>query len=235
MLEHNFVILWGGDMKKRNYIDESSMTDDQFQKTASFLYDRFKQESRDKKYASIKQILSFLGMGATIATAFIAPNAAGAIGKAFFSPSFSHDPDGWKRFHKGYLKQSLKRLEMQKLVKYAVEDGQDVVMITQRGKMKILKYSLEKLEVKKPDSWDQKWRVVIYDIPTRDKGLQLVIRDALKAMGFYQMQESVYLFPYPCLDEVEFLRSFYAAGSMVKYLLVTKLEDDQPYRQYFGL
>lgn len=101
--------------------------------------------------------------------------------------------------------------------------------------MKILKYSLEKLEVKKPDSWDQKWRVVIYDIPTRDKGLQLVIRDALKTMGFYQMQESVYLFPYPCYDEVEFLRSFYAAGSMVKYLLVTKLEDDQPYRQYFGL
>jgi hypothetical protein len=54
-------------------------------------------------------------------------------------------------------------------------------------------------------------------------------------MGFYQMQESVYLFPHPCYDEVEFLRSFYGVGAMVKYLLVTKLEDDALYRQYFGV
>ncbi|MBI3342623.1 hypothetical protein HY032_00505 [Candidatus Gottesmanbacteria bacterium] len=129
----------------------------------------------------------------------------------------------------------MRRLEAQKLIKYAVVEGQDVVTITKEGKTKILKYALENLEVKKPQSWDGRWRVVIYDIPVRDRSLQWVIRDALKTMGFYQMQESVYLFPHPCYDEVEFLRSFYGVGAMVKYLLVTKLEDDAPYRQYFGV
>ncbi|MEK9143811.1 MAG: hypothetical protein AAB481_04265 [Patescibacteria group bacterium] len=222
-------------MVKRSFVKESSMSDEQLQKTASFLYERYKKDERERKYASVRHILTYLGIGATIATAFVSPNAAGAIAKMFYSPSFSYDPNGWKRYNKGYLRQSLRRLEAQKLVKYVSLDGQDVVTITKEGKKKILKYTLEHLEVKKPESWDENWRVVIYDIPARDRSLQLVIRDALKAMGFYQMQESVYLFPYPCYDEVEFLRSFYGVGDMVKYLLVTKLEDDAPYRQYFGV
>jgi len=222
-------------MAKRNFVKESSMSDKQLQKTASFLYERYKKDERERTYASIKHILTYLGIGATIATAFVSPNAAGAIAKMFYSPSFSYDPEGWKRYNKGYLRQSLRRLEAQKLIKYAVVDGQALITITKEGKTKVLKYALENLEVKKPQSWDGKWRVVIYDIPARDRSLQLVIRDALKAMGFYQMQESVYLFPHPCYDEVEFLRSFYGVGAMVKYLLVTKLEDDAPYRQYFGV
>ncbi len=222
-------------MAKRNFVKESSTSDEQFQKTASFLYVRYKQDERERTYASVKHILTYLGIGATIATAFVSPNAAGAIAKTFFSPSFSYDPEGWKRYNKGYLRQSLRRLEAQKLVQYAVADGQDIVTITKEGKTKILKYALENLEIKKPKVWDGKWRVVIYDIPARDRSLQWVIRDALKSMGFYQMQESVYLFPYPCYDEVEFLRSFYGVGAMVKYLLVTKLEDDTSYREYFGV
>ena len=222
-------------MTRRNFIKESPLSEEQFQKTASFLYERYTKDEQEKAYASVKRILTYLGTGATIATAFIAPNVAGAIAKTFFSPSFSYDPDGWKRYHKGYLRQSLRRLEVQKLVEYAVVDGQEAIVITKEGKTKILKYTLENLEVKKPKRWDGKWRVVIYDIPSRHRSLQLVIRDALKAMGFYQMQESVYLFPYPCFDEVEFLRSFYGVGAMVKYLLVTELEDDAPYRKYFGV
>ncbi|MBI3955950.1 hypothetical protein HY339_01690 [Candidatus Gottesmanbacteria bacterium] len=222
-------------MVKRNFVKESAMSDEQLQKTASFLYERYKKDERERTYASVKHILTYLGIGATIATAFVSPNAAGAITKMFYSPTFSYDPEGWKWHNKGYLRQSLRRLEAQKLIKYAVVDGQALITITKEGKTKVLKYALENLEVKKPQSWDGKWRVVIYDIPARDRSLQLVIRDALKAMGFYQMQESVYLFPYPCYDEVEFLRSFYNAGSMVKYLLVTKLEDDTLYREYFGV
>lgn len=222
-------------MAKRNFVKESIMSDEQFQKTASFLYARYKQDGQERTYASVKHILTYLGIGATIATAFISPNAAGAIAKIFFSPSFSYDPEGWKKHNKGYLRQSLRRLEAQKLVQYAVVDGHEVITITKEGKTKILKYALDRLEVKKPKSWDEKWRVVIYDIPARDRSLQLVIRDALKAIGFYQMQKSVYLYPHPCYDEVEFLRLYYGVGAMVKYLLVTKLEDDAPYRQYFGI
>lgn len=222
-------------MAKRNFVKESVMSDEHFQKTASFLYARYKEDEKERAYASIKRILTYLGMGATIATAFVAPNVAGAIGKTFFSPPFSYDPEGWERYNKSYLRQSLRRLEAGKLIERSVVDGQDVITITKDGRKKVLKYALEQLEVKKPKSWDGNWRVVIYDIPARDKGLQLIIRDALKTIGFYQMQESVYLFPYPCYDEVEFLRSFYGAGSMVKYLLVTKLEDDASYRDYFGV
>jgi len=231
------VILWysSDDMGKRSFIAEATLSDEQFQKTASFLYARYRKDVTAKRYASVKQVLTYVGMGATIATAFVAPNAAGAIAKMFIDTSFSHDSDRWKRFNTSYLRQSLKRLESAKFIEYGRENGQEIVKITKEGKTKVLKYAFEHLEIKKPSAWDGKWRIVIYDIPQRDKSVQWVIRDALKAMGFYQMQKSVYLCPYPCYDEVEFVRSFYNIGNMVKYLLVTKLEDDTPYREYFGV
>lgn len=222
-------------MGKRSFIAEATLSDEQFQKISSFLYARYKDEVWAKRYASVKHILTYVGMGATIATAFVAPNAAGAITKTFFDTRYSHDPERWKRYNASYLRQSLRRLEQSKLIEYGKAGDQEVVKITQYGKTKVLKYALEHLETKKPGVWDGKWRVVIYDIPLRDKSIQWVIRDALKSMGFYQMQKSVYICPYPCYDEVEFVRSFYNIANAVKYLLVTKLEDDAPYREYFGV
>ncbi len=61
------------------------------------------------------------------------------------------------------------------------------------------------------------------------------MREALKSIGFFMIQESVYIIPYPCYKEVEFLFFFYGVGNYLKYLLVERLEDDTPYRVYFGL
>lgn len=50
-----------------------------------------------------------------------------------------------------------------------------------------------------------------------------------------RLQKSVYLYPYPCHDELEFLRQYFDVGEAVLYLTVRFVESEEVYRQYFGL
>lgn len=108
-------------------------------------------------------------------------------------------------------------------------------MLTKNGKRRILKYSLDELTIEKPNSWDGRWRLVIYDVPKSKKYLRDVFRGTLKNLGFYQLQESVWLYPFPCEPQVTFLREYYDVGGEVVYVVASELEDDAPYRTYFNL
>lgn len=205
----------------------------QVEALAKLLYEKAKQEKRDKVYASTKTVLSLLGMGVTIAAALIVPKATSALINTF---SQGESPwNDWKKFNLSYLRQTLRRLQRQKMVEIKDINGKQQITITQKGKTRILEYSLDELEITKPKMWDKKWRVVIYDIPNRKKYLQELMRETLKNLGFLAIQESVYIVPYPCYKEIEFLRECYHVGPYIKYLLVDKLEDDSVYKTYFGL
>ena len=50
--------------------------------------------------------------------------------------------------------------------------------------------------------WDKKWRVVIFDIPEELRSARKRLRGRLKHFGFFQLQKSVFVFPYPCEKEL---------------------------------
>lgn len=141
----------------------------------------------------------------------------------------------WKRFNLGYLRQILKRLKQQKIVKEDIQNGQPVVILTEKGKTRYLKYQLQNMILDKPPKWDGRWRLIIYDIAKYKKKVQEVFRETLKSMKFLKLQNSVYLTPYPCGDEIEFLRQFYGIGDEVLILTVSSLENESAYKEYFNL
>lgn len=212
---------------------QNTNSEKQIETLARLLYEKVKQENKNKVYASAKTVLSLLGMGITIAAAFVAPKVAPTLINTFWKEE--NEWGKWKQFNLGYLLQTLRRLRKQKLVEIKDINGKQQIIITQKGKTRILEYSLDELEVTKPKAWDKKWRVVIYDIPNRKKYLQELMRETLKNLGFLAIQESVYIIPYPCYKEIEFLREYYYVGPYIKYLLVANLEDDSVYKTYFGL
>lgn len=211
----------------------SEKQEKQIETLANLLYQKARQDKEDKIYASAKTVLSLLGMGITIAAAFAAPKAAPALINTFWKEE--DEWRKWKQFNLGYLLQTLRRLQKQKLVEIKDINGKQRITITQKGKTRILEYAVDELEITKPKTWDKKWRVVIYDIPNRKKYLQELTRETLKNLGFLAIQESVYIIPYPCYKELEFLREYYHVGPYIKYLLVDKLEDDSAYKTFFGL
>jgi len=210
-------------------------SDDRLQTLSDLVVRQAEQERRHKRYASVRHVLGILGTGAVLGLSlFVAPTAV-MLAKPFLDARREKEREEWKQFNESYLKRTIRRMQKEKLVKIAQRDGEQVVELTKHGKQRIIKYSLDNLSIEKSPSWDGRWRLVLYDVPHRRKVLRDIFRHALKGLGFYQLQESVWLYPYPCEQQITFLREFYGVGGEVLYVVATKLEDDGPYRTYFGL
>lgn len=208
------------------------LPDTSIEKICTILTKQFEKGKQESKYARVKQVLALLGKGTLLLAAFLAPKSA-----TIFLPLVkeSSDWDTWKQFNPSYLKRTLKRLERQKEVETSVENGRQIIRLTKNGKRKILKYSLDSIFIDKPKKWDGKWRLVLYDIPSGDRKISEFVRETLKRLGFYQIQESVYILPYACFNQIEFLRQYCGLGNKVQYMLVEDIENDSAYKTYFGL
>jgi len=209
-------------------------SDEKIVKLASLLEKQMREEKRDNQYASVKNVLTILGAGAVLSMSFIAPPILLAA-KPFLDAKREDDYESWKQFNSYYLKRTIRRLQKQKLVKIQEHDGDQVVTLTKNGKRRILKYSLGDLTIDKQKNWDGKWRLVLYDVSNNRRVLRDLFREMLKSLGFYQLQESVWIYPYPCENQISFLREYYGVGNEVIYVVAKKLEDDTPYRTYFGV
>lgn len=216
--------------EKQSYIALPS--DESIARISDILIKQLQERQRQSKYAPVKEVLSILGKGAMLSAIILAPKSASLF------LSFSQDsPDykQWKHYNVSYLRRTLRRLEQQKSVEITKEGNTEVIRLTQEGRQKILKYSLDTIAIDKPKRWDGKWRLVLYDVPRKEDYARDLIREALRAMGFYSIQESVYVYPYPCKDQVTFLREYYVLGRYVQYMLVDTIEDDEVYKTYFDL
>lgn len=201
-------------------------------KICNILTEQSEKEKCESKYAGVKQVLTLLGKGAVLTAALLTPKSATILLPLVKESS---DWDVWKQFNPSYLQRTLKRLERQKEVEVAEENGQQIIRLTRNGKRKILKYSLDSVTIGKPKRWDGKWRLVLYDIPSGSRKISELIRETLKRLGFYQIQESVYILPYPCFNQIEFLRQYYGLGNKVQYMIVEDIENDSAFKTYFGL
>jgi hypothetical protein len=219
-------------IKKLNSTHIPFPSDETLRNISLILIKQSEHQQRKAKYAPIKEVLALIGRGAIISSALLSVNGAASIAKLLEE---SPDWDSWKRYNVSYLQRTLRRLAAQKHVEVAEKDGESIVYLTKLGKRKVLKYSQNTIKIDKPDRWDGKWRLVMYDVPSSRRELSELLRQALRNLGFYKMQESVYVYPYPCFDQIEFLREYYALGDIVQYMLVDKIENDEAYMIYFGL
>ncbi len=116
-------------------------------------------------------------------------------------------------------------------------EGYDVrIALTKEGKKQAGKYQIDDLEIEKPKKWDKKWRVVIFDIPNASRMIRDIFRRKLKEFGFYPLQQSVWIYPYSCQEEIKLLREFFGLNKkQIQVLEISKLEDDSFLRKIFKL
>lgn len=179
-----------------------------------------------ERYPYVKEILLILAAGTLISAALVMPGVA-----KLFTPSVWNGK-GYKRYRLG---QSLKRLKKQKLIEVAETKDGPVVRITENGMTRALTYKLDEMQVKRRESWDKKWRIVIFDIPEGKRRLRDEFRERLKQLGFFQLQKSVFVHAFPCADEVEFLRQIYGVDVDATTILATKIEGEEKLRDFFKI
>lgn len=183
-------------------------------------------EKEEKRKARIKEILTVLAGGAVFGLSLMIPTAPMVLAPFIIDR---------KKYDQSTFNQSIDRLETQKLVEIVEEGDQTLVRITDKGRIRALRYKLSEIQVKKPKVWDKKWRIVIFDIPEKYKRMREIFRDHLKMMGFYMLQKSVWVHPYPCESEIEFLRQIYNVGINVTYILAQRIENEDDLKKHFNL
>lgn len=180
-------------------------------------------------YSVNKGILLLLAFGALAAVAVMAPNALQII-KLFQK----RDPR-LRKYRPNSIRKSFRRLEDQKLISIQEENGQLIIRLTEKGRTRALKYKIEDMKIPVPKIWDKKWRLVMFDIPNRKTLARDVLRDKLKELGFYKLQKSIWIYPYECKNEIDFIKEIYEVSPYVKMAVVEKIDDEEKYLSFFNL
>lgn len=142
----------------------------------------------------------------------------------------------WKKINERNLRIAIKNLYKSKLIDYKEnKDGTVKIVLTESGKNKILKYDIDKVKIKKPAQWDKLWRLVVFDIP-EDKNLgRKALVAKLKELGFYPMQKSVFIHPYECKDEIDFITEIFELAPYVRFLRVKDIDIELDLKKRFHL
>ena len=142
----------------------------------------------------------------------------------------------WKEIDRRALHAAIQKLYRSKLVErkeYA--NGVTRLVINEAGRKKALVYNKEVIQIKKTHHWDSLWRVVMFDIPEDKKKARDALSTKLKQMGMRSVQKSVFISPYPCKDEVDFIIELFNIRPYVRFLVVKEIDTDLELRHTFDL
>ncbi|MFA5937028.1 MAG: hypothetical protein WC822_04075 [Candidatus Paceibacterota bacterium] len=145
-------------------------------------------------------------------------------------------PKEWKKENRQAYERAINSLYASHLIeeKYH-KDGTTTLILSENGKQKALRFNIDKLEIKKPIKWDGKWRIIMFDIPEKLRRLRDSLRLHFREIGLIELQKSVFVYPYPCSEEIEFILEFYNARKYVRFILAEKVDNGLHLKNRFNL
>ena len=142
----------------------------------------------------------------------------------------------WGKINRKELSRAIRKLYTSKLIHYAeLPDGSTEVVLTREGREAALRYKLDKLTIPKPANWDSKWRIILFDIPERLKALRDTLRQQLLKMGCVALQKSVFVHPYECRNEIDFVIEIFGARRYVRFIEATAIDNELHLKKKFRL
>lgn len=180
-----------------------------------------------KKGELAKEILKGLAIGGLIVASFALPNLPQVF--SFFGIKSPRD-----RYR---IKQSLKNLCDNKFIDIYEKNNEMVVKITEKGNKKILKYKFDEMKLIRPKKWDGCCRIISFDIPERYKKERDALTWKLKDMELYPLQKSVFICPFECRDEIDFIGEFYGVRKFIHHFVAQEIDeiDKELLKRYYNL
>lgn len=162
----------------------------------------------------------------------------GQVGEAtgYFSWPLEYT-EAWRRKQLGrtYKKQLYNTYDHAKrkgLVRVISKNGKKFLLLTEKGQLEML---LIKARLPKPNKWDGKWRIAVFDIPEEARDRRNRLRNLLKQNNYIKLQNSVFINPYPLNREAI---SYLKKTGLISYIRLIKAEeidDDRDLKKKFGL
>ena len=188
-----------------------------------------------------KEILKYLLLAGVISVAASSPYFALHLTKNIgkqknYNAKIDISSRARYKHNKRKITDAFSYLKKRGFIEVKKENHDTQIALTKEGRKRAGKYKIDDLEIKRPRKWDEKWRLVIFDIPNSQSIKRNAFRRKLKELGFYSLQKSVWAHPFSCGEEVNLLREFLGLDKkQIQVLLVDKIETDSPLRKAYKL
>jgi hypothetical protein len=177
-----------------------------------------------------KGLLALLLVAGAITITAVAPNVFAAFGRSGIFRKY---------FRSGKLSVELKRGSSRAYWRYRkIGEGEYRVSLTSEGRQAALRAEMRKLKLSRQPKWDGKWRVVIFDVSRKHDSERAILRRKLEEIGMVRIQDSVFVYPYPCTEETMFWASLLNISAGVQVLesrFLTGTDLEKSLRRKFGL
>jgi DNA-binding transcriptional regulator PaaX len=128
------------------------------------------------------------------------------------------------------IKRMLRRLKLQGLIKYDEEDESSPILLTEKGFIRHIKTNFLNFKGKR---WDHLWRMILFDIPEKAK-TRKAFQKTLKSIGCYQLQKSVYAYPFECKDDIlRIAAQIHSSRYVMVYTVPNLGPHEKPAREYY--
>ena len=130
---------------------------------------------------------------------------------------------------------ALTSLEKRKFVRFVKSDDKVKPVLTKAGIREARILSLDDVKIIKPTEWDKKWTVVSFDVPEKIRFKRNALRGHLKRLDFFEIHQSLFLYPYPCQDEIRYIAHHLDIDDCVHIIIASKLDHEQEIKKHFEL
>ncbi len=142
----------------------------------------------------------------------------------------------WEAINQRSLAHSIKSLYQSKLIDYKENsDGTVSLILTENGRKKALRYDLDNIKISRPARWDGFWRMVIFDIPENSREGRGALAAKLKQIGFFPIQKSVFIYPFECKNEIDFIVEVFNLRPFVRFIVIKEIDVDLDLKNKFRL
>ncbi|HLB95728.1 MAG TPA: hypothetical protein VJK26_02370 [Patescibacteria group bacterium] len=165
-----------------------------------------------------KEIIKLIGIGTVVISSLALPNLP-----IILKPFLNSRPNGvWEL---------IKKLNQKKIINL----GGEKVKLTTRGRQLLQKIKMGEIEISRPKKWDGVWHLVSYDIPNNLNKERDYFRSVLKRWQFYQIQKSLWVYPFECKEEIAALAEYLKVASYVVIMTTDLLANEDEVKEIFNL
>lgn len=165
-----------------------------------------------------KDILKIIGKSLILASTLVIPNLAQALRPRNRTEKFRH-------------KRTIKKLFDDKIIYLFGEE----IRLTKKGRELLGTINVEEIQIFAKDEWDGVWHIVCYDIPENKKVARDHFRAKLHEAGFKFIQDSLWVFPYECKEEIALISQNLGIAPFVAYLNTDYLPQQDKLLHHFSL
>ncbi|OGE87962.1 MAG: hypothetical protein A3J07_02270 [Candidatus Doudnabacteria bacterium RIFCSPLOWO2_02_FULL_49_13] len=138
-------------------------------------------------------------------------------------------------FKKRDFNRELARLKKRNYIALTKTDKGWLIQLLAKGRIRAKQVAFENIKLPKAKVWDGRWRLFSFDIPEEYKNARNMLRFKLKSLGCFNIQRSLFAYPYDCKRELQAIVQHYKVEKFTMFAETSYIDLDKELRKFFNL